>query len=229
MCGRYALAPPISLSRDAEKALDTLELDLQTTLDQREGHYNVAPTQHALVVATGEKGVEAKALRWGLVPGWAKDIKIGAKMINARAETVIEKPAYRAAFKRRRCLVPASGYYEWKGEAGSKQPFYIHNPSGHLLMFAGLWEAWRPDDEAEWTRTFTIVTGAPGKVSGQVHDRQPVILPPADWNDWLTSEPDVAKDILDKIPEAELAFYPVSKAVNNVRNHGSQLIEEVRL
>lgn len=112
MCGRYALSGPVSLSREAKEALDALELDLQGAIDQRDGQYNIAPTQRALVVAAGADGVEAKPLRWGLVPSWAKDERIGSKMINARVETVAEKPAFRAAFKKRRCLVPASGYYE---------------------------------------------------------------------------------------------------------------------
>ncbi|MCW6179594.1 SOS response-associated peptidase, partial [Klebsiella pneumoniae] len=132
--------------------------------------FNVAPTQKAPVIARNEAGqAELKALRWGLIPAWAKDEKIGARAINARVETVADKPMFRAAFKKRRCLVPASGYYEWKGETGHKQPYFIHDPDGDLLMFAGLWEGWRPSDGAQWLQTFTIITGEPGKVSRDIH------------------------------------------------------------
>ena len=227
MCGRYALFGPVSVSREAKSAADRMDLDLESVLNQRDPLYNIAPTQRPAVLTHTDEGYGIHGTRWGLIPSWAKDEKIGSRLINARVETVAEKPSFRTAFKKRRCLVPASGYFEWKGTAGSKQPYFLHDPDDHLLMFAGLWEGWKPDDEAEWLHTFTIITGAPGKVSGDIHDRQPVILPPDEWHDWLTAEPDVAKDILERHPEAELTFYPVSKAVNNVRNHGEELIAPV--
>jgi putative SOS response-associated peptidase YedK len=182
MCGRYATFGPVSLSREAKDVLGRLELDIVSEINQREDQFNIAPTQRALVVAHGEHGYEAKPLRWGLIPTWAKDSKIAAKTINARAETVAAKPAFRNAFKKRRCLVPASGYFEWRVEEGGKQPYFIHDPAGHLLIFAGLWEAWRASEADEWVRTFTIVTGEPGRVSGDIHDRQPIILPPELWD-----------------------------------------------
>lgn len=229
MCGRYATFGPVSVSRDAKAVLNELELDLVSEINQREDQFNIAPTQKALVIALGEHGYEAKAIRWGLVPAWAKDEKIGAKMINARAETVASKPAFRGAFKKRRCLVPASGYFEWKGEAGAKQPYFIHDPAGHLLMFAGLWDVWRPSAEAEWLRTFTIVTGEPGKVSGDIHDRQPVILPPDLWEVWASGSPDEAAATLAAVPEADLAYHPVPKAVGSPRNKGPELVEPITL
>lgn len=136
---------------------------------------------------------------------------------------------FRAAFKKRRCLVPASGYFEWRLEGGAKQPYYIREPGGNLMMFAGLWEAWRASDADEWTRTYTIVTGEPGRVSGDIHDRQPVILPPALWQDWLGEGIDLAVDCLAQAigNEAELTYHPVSKAVGNVRNKGPELVEPI--
>ena len=224
---------PIKLSRQQEEALRDInkDFDLEAQLDQREPQYNVAPTQKAPVLALGEDGLELKALRWGLVPTWAKDLKIGSRAINARVETVAEKPMFRAAFKKRRCLVPASGYYEWRVEGGAKQPYFIHAPDRTLLLFAGLWEAWKPkdDDEADWVKTFTIITGKPGLVSGEVHDRQPVILPLDDWQTWLEGSPEDATKILDGVPDAELAYYPVSKTVGSPRNHGAVLIQPIEL
>src|ERR1700754_5067977 len=139
MCGRYATFGPVSLSREAKTVLDQLELDIVSEINQREDQYNIAPTQKALVMASGKRGYEVKPLRWGLIPSWAPDTKIGARTINARVETVATKPAFRGAFnKKRRCLVPASGYFEWRAEEGGKQPYFIRAPAGDLLMFAGL-------------------------------------------------------------------------------------------
>lgn len=230
MCGRYAVFGPVSVPRAARPVLDQMDLDLVRILNERAAHFNAAPTNLLPVVAhSREGGYECKDVRWGLVPHWAKDTKVGAKMINARAETVAEKPAFRTAFTKRRCLVPASGYFEWKGEPGHKQPYFIHAPGGELLMFAGLWEVWRPSDDAEWLRTFTIVTGPPGLVSGDIHDRAPVILPPGNWLAWLTEGPDVAKDILTHFAEPDLAYHPVTKAVGNVRNDRPELVEPIAL
>ena len=228
MCGRYSLFGPVSLSRAAKAALVQLDLDLDSALNQREPQYNIAPTQKAPILAHAD-GYSIKAVRWGLIPSWAKDDKIGSKLINARVETVREKPSFRTAFKKRRCLVPASGYFEWKGEAGHKQPYFIHEPEGDLLMFAGLWEGWKPDADAEWLHTFTIITGEPGKVSGDIHDRQPVILPPGSWQEWLTDEPDVAANVLERVPEAELTYHPVSKAVGSPKNKGPEMVQPVEL
>lgn len=227
MCGRYATFGPVSLSREAKDVLGQLELDIVSEINQREDQFNIAPTQRALVVAHGEHGYEAKPLRWGLIPTWAKDSKIAAKTINARAETVAAKPAFRNAFKKRRCLVPASGYFEWRVEEGGKQPYFIHDPAGHLLMFAGLWEAWRASEADEWVRTFTIVTGEPGRVSGDIHDRQPIILPPDLWEAWAEGSADDAQGVLVAAPEAELTYHPVPKAVGSPRNKGPELVESI--
>lgn len=224
MCGRYATFGPVSLSRQAKDTLDQLEIDIVSEINQREDQFNIAPTQRAPVVVLGEDGYELELLRWGLIPSWAKDQKIGSKTINARSDTVAEKPAFRAAFRKRRCLVPASGYFEWTGKSGNKQPYFIRDPAGHLLMFAGLWDAWRPILAEEWMRTFTILTGAPGKVSADVHDRQPVILPPDLWQVWVKGSPEEASATLTAVPEADLIYYPLARAVGSPRNNGPELV-----
>ena len=229
MCGRYALFGPVSVSRDAKSAVDSLSLDLESVLNQRDPLYNIAPTQRPAVLTHTDEGYVVRGTRWGLIPSWANDEKIGSRLINARVETVAEKPSFRTAFKKRRCLVPASGYFEWQGKAGSKQPYFLHSADDDLLMFAGLWEGWKPDDEAEWLHTFTIITGAPGKVSGDIHDRQPVVLPPQSWLDWLIEDADVALQILAEASEVPLTYYPVSKAVGSPRNKGPELVAPVAL
>lgn len=222
---------PVSLSREAKAAADALDLDLERDLNHREPQYNIAPTQIAPVVAKVDGMLDVQGLRWGLVPSWAASVRIGAKAINARAETVETKPMFRAAFKTRRCLVPASGYYEWTGSAGAKQPYWIHAPAGELLMFAGLWELWQDNGAAQWLRTYTVITGDPGRVSGDIHDRQPVILPPNSWADWLNGDPQVARETLAQAigNDAALTYYPVTKAVGNPRNRGPELVQPVNL
>jgi putative SOS response-associated peptidase YedK len=180
-----------------------------------------------VVRTTHEGELVVSDFRWGLVPSWSKDIKIGAKAINARAETVAEKPMFREAFKRRRCLVPASGYFEWKVDEGGKQPYFIHSPDSPLLMFGGLWESWREnrdDREAEPLRTYTIVTGPPGVVSGDVHDRAPVILSAEQWSTWLSGETEAAAGILANAVEPKLTYYPVPKAVGSPKNDRPELV-----
>jgi putative SOS response-associated peptidase YedK len=166
-------------------------------------------------------------MRWGLVPSWAKDEKMGSKLIDARSGSVETKSSFRTAFRKRRCLVPASGYFEWKGSPGDKQPYFIHDPRGELLMFAGLWEAWKPISEDHHVRIITVINGAPGKVSGDIHDRQPVILPPDLWQAWIGGTPDEASAMLAAIPEAELVFHPLPKAVGSPRTNGAELVEPI--
>jgi putative SOS response-associated peptidase YedK len=229
MCGRYATFGPVSVSRQAREVLEQMELDIISEINQREPQYNIAPTQKAPVVLHGDGGYHVRAYRWGLVPHWAPDMKFGAKTINARADTVAAKPSFREAFKKRRCLVPASGYFEWKGEPPNKQPYFIHDPAGDLLMFAGLWEGWRESPDAEWVHTYTVITGEPGKVSGDIHDRQPVILPPDLWEVWAEGTPADAQGVLATVPEANLTYHPVPKAVGSPRNKGPELVEPVEL
>lgn len=232
MCGRYARQLEFEIMVDQREALERLSPLLVDQLMQREPAYNICPTQTQPVVSrTSDGEAELKGMRWGLVPPWAKDLKIGAHAINARVETVQEKPMFRAAFKKRRALVPATGYYEWTGEAGSKQPFFIYPPDHCLLFFAGLCEAWKDkeDPAAEWIRTFTIITGKPGKVSGDIHDRQPVILPASMFEAWFEGTPEEAAELLAEVPEAELVYHPVTKAVSSPKNKGEQLVEPIEL
>lgn len=230
MCGRYSLDLPLSLSRADREMINSWPLVLDK-LDQRESQYNIAPTQLAPVIAAGNDGIEVLGMRWGFVPVWSKDGKTSYSTINARVETLATSKLYGPALKKHRCLVPATGYYEWTGEKGHKQPFNIHDPDGHALFFAGLWSSWRdPEKGGERPKlTFTIITGKPGLVSGEVHDRQPVILPAERWEAWLDLDDDQGAAILDSLPDAPLAYYPVSTAVNNVRNQGPKLIQEVTL
>jgi putative SOS response-associated peptidase YedK len=177
---------------------------------------------------------QLRVVRWGLVPFWAKDVKIGSRMINARAETVSEKPAFRRAFAQRRCLLPADGYYEWQQQdGGSKQPIYISRKDGRSLAFAGLYELWRdgsvpPDDADAWLWTSTIITTSAPDDLGHIHDRMPMIIDPASWSDWLdpaNHDPADLRSLLVPAAVSGLTTYPVSTAVNSVRNNGPQLIE----
>jgi putative SOS response-associated peptidase YedK len=177
---------------------------------------------------------QLRVVRWGLVPFWAKDIKIGSKMINARAETVAEKPAFRRAFAKRRCLLPADGYYEWQSQPGAaKQPIYISRRDGRALALAGLYELWRDpavarDDPDAWVWTATVITTSAPDELGMIHDRMPMIIDRDRWSDWLDpANGDVADLRLLLAPAAAsgLMTYPVSTAVNSVRNNGPQLIE----
>ena len=221
--------------------------------------YNVAPTKAVYTVVdraarpAGEEAVSAdgdasrdastgvperelRVMRWGLVPFWAKDVKIGSRMINARAETVAEKPAFRRAFAKRRCLMPADGYYEWQQLPGAaKQPVYISRKDGRSLAFAGLYELWRdpavrPDDQDAWLWTNTIITTSAPDEIGMIHDRMPMIIDQGSWADWLDpANNDVAdlKTLLTPAMVGDLTTWPVSTAVNAVRNNGPELIEPV--
>jgi putative SOS response-associated peptidase YedK len=172
-------------------------------------------------------------LQWGLVPFWAKDPKIGARMINARVETVAEKPAFREAFAKRRCLLPADGYYEWYAQkARGKQPFFIRRSDGGTLAMAGLYEFWRDktkerDEPGAWLRTCTVITTTASDAIGEIHDRQPMFVEPDGWAAWLDPEEKDAATLTGLLvpsPGAGLEAYPVSTLVNNHRNNGPDLI-----
>jgi putative SOS response-associated peptidase YedK len=228
MCGRYALYGPISRHRGTKTDEELPEWwdRLAETIDARPPRYNVAPTDRMPVVGLTRDGdISIRELRWGLVPYWAKDIKIGYKAINARAEGIAVKPMFREAFRRRRCLVPACGYFEWKGDAKMKKPYFIHSPHAQILFFAGLWESWRESKDAEPLYTYTVVTGPPGIVSGDIHDRAPIMLTPDVWNEWLRAEPDQAAILLASAKEPMLAFHPVPKAVGSPKNDTPDLVE----
>jgi putative SOS response-associated peptidase YedK len=192
---------------------------------------NVATTDPLPVVRYDKKAGERSldTLRWGLVPYWAKDIKVGFANINAMAETVDTKPAFREAFQRRRCLVPIDGFYEWKKTATGKQPYAIALADRRLMALAGLWENWR-SPAVEWVRSFAIITTRPNELCGEIHNRMPVILKPEIWPAWLGEEPaDAAglKRMLGQYPSEEMTRWPVSQRVNSVKNNDASLIEPI--
>ncbi len=205
MCSRYFL------DADGNVIAYTFRVPLQGPLKKR---FNIAPTQLAPVVRVGESGArEIAMLRWGLVPAWAKDLSSGTKMINARSEGVEEKPAFREAVKRRRCLVPATGFYEWKPEGRRKQPFAITLAGRQLFAFAGLWESWKPP-QGDAVETFTIVTTDANPPVRDVHDRMPVILPREAEDEWLEAAPEAARALL-KPYEGEMRLRAVGPRVSD--------------
>jgi len=211
MCGRYNL-------RSTPKEMQSF-FDLAHEPAAFSVRYNIAPTQTVPAIRLIDDKREAAFFRWGLIPFWAKDMKIGSSMINARADTVTEKPTYKAAFKRRRCLIPASGFYEWKPGTGKvKQPYRIHQTDNQLLAFAGLWETW--DKGEAPVESCKIITTEANELMRPLHDRMPVILARSTWDVWLV--PEVEADGLAKLLKpyegADLIAEPVSTQVNNVRN-----------
>lgn len=193
-----------------------------------EPHYNIAPTDVAPVIVQDEKGRRTEHMQWGLVPSWSKDPSIGQKLINARADTLAEKPSFRTAFKRRRCLVPADGFFEWKGEKGSKQPFFVHRSDGRPLAFAGLWEYWEGVEGA--LVTYTIVTTEPNDLCATVHNRMPVILASSDYDAWLDHQVhDVSRlqPLLCPYAPDDLELYPVTKAMSNPGYESPTIVEPV--
>jgi putative SOS response-associated peptidase YedK len=217
MCGRYTLSTPAG--RLAE------EFQLDSTVEIAPS-YNVAPTQQVAAVLEDEGGRRLEMLRWGLVPSWADDPEIGARMINARSETAPEKPSFRRAFRGRRCLIPADGFYEWKRENGGKQPYYFHMQGGRPFAFAGLWEGWEKGGEGT-LRTCVILTTRANPVLSGIHDRMPVILPHDAYDAWL--DPDAGREELGELmipyPNDDLETYPVSRFVNSPRNNDERCIE----
>lgn len=222
MCGRYALYGPVSrLSERFDAELDGFDFAPR---------YNAAPMQFLPVIRQRPGGARIlHLLRWGLVPSWSKDEAIATKAINARGESVAEKPSFRAAFRRRRCIVPVNGFFEWQTVAGDKQPFYIHPVEGEFFGLAGLWERWTRPSDGESLDTFTIVTTTANAAMRPLHDRMPVILAPTDYAAWLSADTaaDQAQVLIQPFPEAMLAAYPVSTAVGNVRNDRPELIRPV--
>lgn len=191
--------------------------------------WNFAPTQVGpVLVAEHDADADARVvpMRWGLIPAWAKDAKIGAQTINARVETVATKPSFRAAWQRRRCLVPVSGYYEWPVIDAIKQPYFIHPLESPLLFFAGLWEQWRAP-EGNTVLSYSIITrAAMGEISS-LHDRMPLALEPGVFADWLFGDAGRAHSIVEAAPAIAVAFHPVARAVGSPRNNFPALIEPV--
>jgi len=224
MCGRFVQYSSLETLQQAF-IIDTIECDLTP-------HYNIAPTQDILAIVKHSAQNQLVKLHWGLVPFWAKNIKIGLRMINARAETVSQKPSFRNAFKKRRCLIPADGFYEWKGPKGQKQPYYITIPSGEPLSFAGLWETWndKESDEESVYRSCTIITTAASESINDIHLRMPVILLSEFHDRWLNPEiqdPKELEVILQDGIVSGMKYYPVSKHVNSVKNNDPTCIKSV--
>ncbi|MFF5263278.1 SOS response-associated peptidase [Actinomadura viridis] len=268
MCGRYAT------TRARQELLDQFQVQVDAVEDDLQPDYNVAPTKQVPAILTrvpkgegesvkdagsaknggGEGGAEReeeavrqlRTLRWGLVPSWAKDLSIGSRMINARVETVHEKASFRRAFARRRCLLPADGYFEWyeikdqgdeepadparkqkKGKRPQKQPFFIRPKDGAVIAMAGLYELWK-SPEGEWVWTCTVITTDAPDDLGRIHDRMPMTVRPDRWDAWLDpalTDPGQVRELLVPAMAGTMEAYPVSKAVNSVRNNGPELIK----
>ena len=216
MCGRF------SIFADPERLAERFDASLpEQGLQPR---YNAAPTQD-LPVILNEDERHIQLLRWGLVPFWAEDPAIGSRMINARSETLAEKPSFRTALKKRRCLVLADGFYEWQKTADGKVPMRITLKTGEPFAMAGLWETWK-EPTGDLLRTFTIITTSPNDLLEPIHNRMPVILPKETWNLWLDPAAQVGEvqPLLVPLPADRMAAHPVGKAVGNTRNDGPDLI-----
>lgn len=222
MCGRFASSTP------PERLAEEFEVEEVPEMDAR---YNIAPTQDVLTVRRKPDGREARILKWGLIPSWAKDPSMGARLINARSETVTEKPAFRSAFKKRRCLIPADGFYEWQVTSGPKQPFFIHMRDRHPFGFAGLWERWEGED-GRVVESCTILTTEANELMGPIHDRMPVILHPDEYELWLDEDvrkQDLRLELLKPYAASEMAAYPVSLMVNSPRHEGVELVQPLKV
>jgi putative SOS response-associated peptidase YedK len=235
MCGRYASA------RDARDLASAFGVDDEAVeasgqdaaAEPLPPSWNVAPTDPVRAVLQRDDRRLLKVLRWGLVPSWAKDAKGAARLINARRETVASKPAFRAAYARRRCLLPADGYYEWQVVDGRKQPWYLTSRDGEPLAMAGLYEVWSPRRDAgpaERLWTCTVITTEAADDTGQIHDRTPLLVPRTEWGRWLDPElEDPGEHLLVPAVNGSLDAWPVGAAVGNVRNDGPELVQPVPL
>ena len=218
MCGRYAS----SANPDDLVSHFRVEEPPEEVLPPS---YNVAPTDPVYVVMERHEQRLLRVVRWGLVPSWAKDAKVGARFSTARRETVAEKPAFRAAYQRRRCLVPADGYFEWQQQGGHKQPYFLAPRDRAPLAMAGLYEVWKgPDEQLLWT--CTVITTEAADELGHIHDRTPLLVPPDAWDRWLDPQvEDPGQDLLVPGTPGVLDAWPVPPAVGNVKNNGPELVE----
>jgi len=225
MCGRFALIS------DTQQVAELFGIDLTavTAIPEAVARYNIAPTQPVLAARLDDNGQrELTFFRWGLIPSWSKDMSIGSRMINARSETVADKPSFRAAFKRRRCLIPADGFYEWQKVGDRKQPIYIHATDKRPLALAGLWEMWQ-DPEGSALQTCTILTTTPNELMAPIHNRMPVIIEPEDYEMWLDpgETPEDGLHLLRPYSAEKMTAYAVSTAVNSPRNDSPECIEPI--
>jgi putative SOS response-associated peptidase YedK len=219
MCGRYSFA--------IEDALILERFGLRVRTAIYKARYNCAPSQNLAVIANDIPD-ELRFFRWGLIPSWAKDASVGNKLINARAETVNEKPSFRNSFRSKRCLVPATGFFEWERKA-EKTPYLIRLKNGEPFCFAGLWDKWVTAD-GEIVPSFTIITTSPNSLMAKIHDRMPVILNREDEKRWIVPHPDPSlAELLKPFPAELMEVFPVSKLVNSPLNDTPQLLEPVGL
>lgn len=219
MCGRYFLdtLPELMLQHFGHPAPAAYQ-----------PHWNIAPTQHAPVLRQHRREQELAMLRWGLVPFWAKELSIGSRLINARSDGIAAKPAFRGAYRKRRCVVPASGFYEWAAIGTVKQPYAIVPTNAACFGLAGLWEDWT-DPAGSAVETFTIVTTEANAKMRELHQRMPVILAPADYTRWISGTTEEAATLMGPCPDEWVRFFPVSRAVNNARNDQESLVEPVTI
>ena len=220
MCGRFTQERPASDLADIFAA--------EPLVDDPGPRYNVAPTDETLVVVQREERRAITSYRWGLVPHWATDLKTGSRMFNARAETLTASPAFRDAFRRRRCLVPVDSFYEWKREGAIRQPYRVVREDGRPMALAGLWAGWKDPSTEQVRRTFTIVTTTPNEAIAGLHDRMPVVVPDDAWDRWLhptAAEPRELLAMLQPTDDIPLRIYAVNRYVNDVRRDGPDLIE----
>jgi len=217
MCGRYTLRTPTNVLAE--------RFEIEESPSSLIPSYNIAPTQEIAAVVEEDDKRKLEMFHWGLIPSWAKDPAIGNKMINARAETVHEKPSFRSAFKKRRCLILADGFYEWQKTDSGKQPFYIHMKDGSPFAFAGLWETWKNGEEI---RSCAIITTEANDLMGEIHHRMPVILPPENYDLWLDPDFDEREplaSLLRPYPDEAMEAYSVSRRVNKPSNDEPGCIE----
>ena len=220
MCGRYTLTTPV------EKLAEFFGLPEDPGLKPR---YNIAPTQPVatVLVLTGER--RFRLMRWGLVPHWAKDLSIGSRMINARAETVAEKPAFRSAFRERRCLIMADGFYEWQHKGGAKHPYYIVRKDRSPFAFAGLWDRWDPFEGGGAVESCTIITTQANELVAHFHERMPVILDREDFDLWLGQDADQERllGLLKPYQAERMEAYPVSSVVNSPSHETDECVQSI--
>jgi putative SOS response-associated peptidase YedK len=220
MCGRFTLRAPES----------RLKSDFEVEeLPPVEARYNIAPTQNVLAIHETSGSRQVKLLRWGLIPSWAKDAAMGSRLINARSETVTEKPAFREAFKHRRCLIPADGFYEWQPVTNRKQPYFFRLKDDRPFAFAGLWESWK-GASGERVESCSILTTEANELLRGVHDRMPLILHPEDYELWLDDDArkrEMLKELLRPYAASEMVAHPVGALINNPKSQGAELIKEV--
>lgn len=222
MCGRFSQQRPASELAEIFAA--------EPLADEPGPRFNVAPTDDALVVVQREDRRAVTAYRWGLIPHWAEAARVGSRMFNARAERIATSPAFRAAFRSKRCLVPVDAFYEWRRDGARRQPFAIARADGRPLALAGLWSGWRDPAADRVVRTFTIVTTRPIEQMAALHDRMPVVIPDDAWGLWLDptlDDPGELRALLEPRDDLELRIRAVSPLVNSVRNDGPELLKEL--